>query len=179
MTNVVYVLQSVPKPNSVYVGFSNNLKQRLRKHNGVIKGGAKKTKRDSFRPWKLVMFVTAAGNENEPVGGGWFDHTEALKLEWALQHTQNKPIQFRIRGEPGFTKKLNDLLWILENKPRWTSKSCKSDPTKKLRLHVLQHANDIRPLAEKCRFWPCSVQSLDEEYGDVLNEFKMKVQRPR
>jgi predicted GIY-YIG superfamily endonuclease len=42
---IVYLLTNTdPNNNCTYVGITNNSIQRLRKHNGIIKGGAKYTK---------------------------------------------------------------------------------------------------------------------------------------
>ena len=45
----VYILQSIDYENRTYVGFTENLKQRLKDHND---GFSKHT--NKFRPWKLV-----------------------------------------------------------------------------------------------------------------------------
>ena len=42
--------------NYTYIGATNNLKQRIRKHNGEIKGGAKYTTRKDQVGSMLVMF---------------------------------------------------------------------------------------------------------------------------
>ena len=48
----VYLLKSLKNPEKTYIGYTNNLKERLRKHN---KGGSSYT--SDFIPWKLVSFV--------------------------------------------------------------------------------------------------------------------------
>ena len=48
-TWVVYVLRSVTNSNLMYCGMTNNLRRRLRQHNGLIKGGGKYT--SANRPW--------------------------------------------------------------------------------------------------------------------------------
>lgn len=56
-----YLLNSVPAPRRSYIGFTVDPRSRLRKHNGEIKGGAKKTKTKHFgkdgRPWKMILCV--------------------------------------------------------------------------------------------------------------------------
>jgi putative endonuclease len=47
---LIYILEC--SDNSLYCGITNNLKRRLKQHNGEIKGGAKYTQ--SHRPCKLV-----------------------------------------------------------------------------------------------------------------------------
>lgn len=67
-----YILKSTVA-NKIYVGYTVNFKRRLRKHNGEIKGGAKRTQR--FRPWVPVCVIK-----------GFYDSSSALRFEWKLQH---------------------------------------------------------------------------------------------
>lgn len=48
----VYLISSLNFPNKNYVGYTNNLEQRLEKHNS---GGSVYT--SDFRPWKLVTYL--------------------------------------------------------------------------------------------------------------------------
>lgn len=70
----VYLLKSTVS-NRTYVGYTvGNVYRRLRKHNGEITGGAKRTKKG--RPWKVVMFVS-------------FEHERtAMQYEFCIQHTK-------------------------------------------------------------------------------------------
>jgi predicted GIY-YIG superfamily endonuclease len=70
-----YMLGSIKhgERHRMYVGYTNNIKNRVRKHNGLIVGGAKKTR--FHRPW-VYKFVMV----------GFKNNIEALKFEWALQH---------------------------------------------------------------------------------------------
>jgi structure-specific endonuclease subunit SLX1 len=54
-TYVVYVLRSESEPNLMYCGCTNNIRRRLRQHNGCIKGGGKYT--SMARPWKLAALI--------------------------------------------------------------------------------------------------------------------------
>jgi predicted GIY-YIG superfamily endonuclease len=48
----VYILQSIPTPESFYVGLTENLKQRLAKHNsGDVPHTAK------FKPWRIKTAI--------------------------------------------------------------------------------------------------------------------------
>ena len=47
----VYILQS-KKDGTLYTGVTTDLGRRCRAHNGLIKGGAKRTR--AGRPWELV-----------------------------------------------------------------------------------------------------------------------------
>ena len=48
----VYFIKSLKNPTKTYIGFTNNIEQRLEKHNS----GASIYTSD-FRPWKLVTYV--------------------------------------------------------------------------------------------------------------------------
>lgn len=68
-----YLIRSESKPNSCYIGFTTNPQRRLRQHNGEIKNGAVKTKRN--RPWKFEIIIS-----------GFPNHVVALMFEWQFQH---------------------------------------------------------------------------------------------
>lgn len=68
---VVYVLRSQVDPNLVYCGMTNNIKRRLRQHNGHIKGGGQYT--STNRPWQLAALV--------PIDGGNTPAAKSLALQ--------------------------------------------------------------------------------------------------
>ena len=70
----VYLLKSTVS-NRTYVGYTIDIKQRLRRHNGEISGGAKKTR--VGRPWKVVLYVSGFGYERT-----------ALQYEFCVQKTR-------------------------------------------------------------------------------------------
>ena len=93
----VYLLKSETTKRT-YVGYSIDPLQRLRKHNGEIKGGAKYTR--CGRPWKLIMYVT----------GFEFERT-ALQYEWRIHH----PPQFlKKKGAHGVINRLRIMKGILQ-----------------------------------------------------------------
>ena len=47
----VYLIKSLKFPDQKYIGYTDNLKERLETHNS---GGSIYTR--AYRPWKLVMF---------------------------------------------------------------------------------------------------------------------------
>lgn len=54
----VYLIQSIKSPHKNYIGYSANLKERLKKHNW---GGYKYTTKD--RPWRLIMYLCFVDRE--------------------------------------------------------------------------------------------------------------------
>ena len=48
----VYLIQSINTPEQKYIGFTENLKQRIHEHNAFMSAHTKK-----FAPWKLVTYI--------------------------------------------------------------------------------------------------------------------------
>ena len=48
----VYIISSLSHPDHCYVGITNNLSHRILCHNGVLKGGAKATRK--YKDWNYV-----------------------------------------------------------------------------------------------------------------------------
>ena len=95
-----YIIQN---KGSTYAGVSPDPVKRLRKHNGEISGGAKYTlSRGSG--WTHVCLVH-----------GFQTKIQALQFEWASKHVPP-------RDAGGVINRLKKL-FVLFNKPLWTSKS--------------------------------------------------------
>ena len=69
----VYLLKSTVS-NRTYIGYTVDVIQRLRRHNGELSGGARRTR--THRPWKVVMFVSFE-----------FERT-AMQYEFCVQRTK-------------------------------------------------------------------------------------------
>jgi hypothetical protein len=96
------------------VGKTNDIRRRLRQHNGMLAGGAKATR--GRGPWTLAWYVT-----------GFRSETDALRFEWRLHHP---PV--RRTGVGGRWTTLVDVCSL----SRWTSRAPLA-ATVPLRVHVL------------------------------------------
>lgn len=72
----VYILESQIAPRQTYIGFSTNLKARLKTHNA---GGCPHTAK--FKPWKLAWYCAFP------------EKTQALAFEKYLKSIQERPSQ--------------------------------------------------------------------------------------
>ena len=80
-----YILIHCPGGHRTYCGSTNNLKRRLRQHNGELKGGARYTTKFGKQCWKLLASVS-----------GFHGRSQALSFEWAMKHSRTA----RRRGTP-------------------------------------------------------------------------------
>jgi putative endonuclease len=99
MTYLVYLITC---DNLYYIGMTNNFTRRIQQHNGILKGGAKFTKKR--QDWNPIVMIDGFKNKQE-----------AMQCEWALKR-RNKN---NISGILGRFIQLQ-YLW---NRNQWTSKS--------------------------------------------------------
>lgn len=74
----VYCIATVNEPTYTYIGATPYPDQRLRQHNGEIKGGAKATSKRNGE-WYRVCLVK-----------GFTDNCDALSFEWHWKHFSRK-----------------------------------------------------------------------------------------
>lgn len=98
----VYLLNSLQKKGSTYIGSTNDPIRRLRQHNGTISGGAYKTKKEANRPWEMCLFVH-----------GFPTKSMALKFEHAWQHCYQSRFT-KIKHEDWGMKKTNNRGMLLK-----------------------------------------------------------------
>jgi predicted GIY-YIG superfamily endonuclease len=110
-----------------YNGSTNNLKRRLRQHNGEISGGAIYTKKAS-PDWEIYFLMT-----------GFPDHKNTLSCEWRIKHTQGKPRCQRPpqhRGINGRIIAMNDILQL----EKWTNQCQYNNSDNQFTIYL---ANDV------------------------------------
>lgn len=100
----VYLLKSTVS-NRTYIGYTvNDVDKRLRKHNGKLAGGAKRTMKN--RPWEIVLCIS----------GFEFERT-ALQYEFCIQHTK------KYKRTSGIANKIKIMKTLLKQE-----KICKTAP---------------------------------------------------
>ena len=99
MTYVVYLIIC---DNLYYIGMTNNFERRIQQHNGVLKGGARFTKKKC--DWNPILIID-----------GFKNKSEAMQSEWAFKNRRGNNFK-------GIIGRIN-YLDILLKKNKWTSKS--------------------------------------------------------
>ena len=93
------------KHNATYIGYTNNLKRRIRQHNGFIKGGARfttlKKKQYTDFMWQFLAVVFCPQ----------FTPVTALSCEWHLKH----PFGRKRRPNTTPVGRLKEMIHSLEN----------------------------------------------------------------
>ncbi|KND96699.2 hypothetical protein QG37_06999 [Candidozyma auris] len=150
----VYLLQSLPKPASFYVGSTPDPVRRLRQHNGYIaKGGAYRTKKNGFRPWIMVACVC-----------GFPSKVAALQFESALQHPfQSRHIHKKIsksaRSAASAHQRLGNIRLLVE-----------APAFKRMALQVWIFNDRIHDIWEQNRYHiECSARVTRTTFDEAFN----------
>jgi predicted GIY-YIG superfamily endonuclease len=93
-----YLIRSKSYPNHTYIGSSPDVDKRLQKHNKLLPGGAKATRKHN--DWELVKSVERPNKSS------------ALSLEYYWKHYKTKTGTWR-STRPGIDNKLKRLGEIL------------------------------------------------------------------
>ncbi|KGO63973.1 Zinc finger, RING/FYVE/PHD-type [Penicillium italicum] len=136
-----YLLRSTVRHASLYIGSTPNPIRRLPQHNGVAKGGAKRTARDKLRPWEMSLVVE-----------GFTSRVGALQFEWAWQHPErSRHLDSEDDLDPKPRAKANA-------NPK-TGKP-KSKPRARTRRSLMAHLEDLHSLLRSTYFssWPLRVR---------------------
>lgn len=145
-----YILRNLTEvhKNRTYNGFTNRPKNRLRQHNGELKGGARYTSKYGNKSWEMYVLITGFPNSQN-----------ALQCEWAIKHPirgkRNRPAKYnnpegRIRGLARVLK-LN----------RWTNQST-IDNTFVMDVWIVkEYAHMLDGLRDSIRVHPVDKIDLD------------------
>jgi len=100
MSNKKFICYILKLNNRTYNGSTNDMKRRLRQHNGEIVGGARQTSRKkSGEKWSVYCIVS-----------GFSDHKEALQTEWRIRRVEGRKRPSKYAGPAGRIKGLNQIL---------------------------------------------------------------------
>lgn len=134
-----------------YNGSTNNLRRRLRQHNGEISGGARATSRVG-PGWRYVAVL-----------GGFMDHVNALQCEWRIKCPSGKPGK-RETQWCGIGGRIRGLGHVLRTSVRWTSNSTIACDELDLSLRIVEEWADALIDAGAGELLPAhvSVEIVDE-----------------
>ncbi|KAJ5512178.1 Zinc finger FYVE/PHD-type [Penicillium fimorum] len=136
-----YLLRSTVRHASLYIGSTPNPIRRLPQHNGVAKGGAKRTARDKLRPWEMTLVVE-----------GFTSRVGALQFEWAWQHPErSRHLDCEDDLDPKPRVKANANAKTGMPKPK---------PKAQTRRSLVAHLKDLLSLLRSAYFssWPLRVR---------------------
>ncbi|CAG7963237.1 unnamed protein product [Penicillium nalgiovense] len=140
-----YLLRSTVRHASLYIGSTPNPIRRLPQHNGVAKGGAKRTARDKLRPWEMTLVVE-----------GFTSRVGALQFEWAWQHPERSR---HLDSDDDLDSKPQAKANANANANAKTGKP-KSKPRARTRRSLMAHLEDLHSLLRSTYFssWPLRVR---------------------
>ncbi|KAJ5741758.1 Structure-specific endonuclease subunit slx1 [Penicillium manginii] len=152
-----YLLRSTVRHSSLYIGSTPNPIRRLAQHNGTAKGGAKRTSRDSLRPWEMALVVE-----------GFMSRVGALQFEWAWQH-------------PERTRHIESDEEITRSKVIINSKTGKTKPrNSRSRRSLTAHLEDLHTLLRSTYFssWPLRIRFFCADVHRVWRIWNDRVDVP-
>lgn len=110
--NVVYILRSLSDPNLFYCGYTNNIRRRIRQHNGFISGGGEYTKNN--RPWILASIIYGKSRE--------LTKEKALRVEY---YTKAKNHAAKLQKELSVFGPVEKRLFLIRKSVDYIDTRCK------------------------------------------------------
>lgn len=103
MVYFCYLIRSQANPNYTYIGITNNTDQRILKHNGILKGGAKATRK--FNDWYYSIIIQLPTKNI------------AASFEWKWKHyfSKNNKWLHTKSGINNKIKRLREVMIIFPN----------------------------------------------------------------
>ena len=122
-----YILESKEKPAYTYIGATTNLERRLKQHNRLLVGGAKATRKST---WKIACYLT-----------GFNSWKECLACEWRLKHPNfNKSVPPKYNKLEGKVLLIQDVF----NSPNFT----KNYSINKENIYIISIKNNLAPILQ-------------------------------
>lgn len=150
-----YILRNTYEPhkNYTYNGYTNNITRRLRQHNQIIKGGAKRTRNYGNKTWEYIAVVT-----------GFKTRINALQCEWAICKPNNRRRRSKkYVGPKGRIKGLSEVL----NRTQWTKRSKLQNKDAEFKVWILnEYLDDLGELPSNFEIIPVN-ERINQNVIDV------------
>ncbi|KAH1286066.1 Slx4p interacting protein [Aspergillus fumigatus] len=150
-----YLLRSTVRHASLYIGSTPNPARRLIQHNGVVKGGARRTAAEKLRPWEMVLVVE-----------GFMSRLAALQFDSALAEVKHRRMRKAKSEDPEF----------LDSNCDSAKSRVKGTPKKSKRRHrpprsLDTYFSDLHRLLRSTYFshWPLKIRFFS---GDIYQSWK-------
>lgn len=112
-----YFCYLITSDNLTYIGMTNNIKRRIRQHNGLIKGGARYTKKK--KNWFFLFIVGTFENKSEAMKFEWQWKRSLSKISSSANlNTTKKRKQWKKIKNHGLTNRIKRLIELLLT-PKW------------------------------------------------------------
>ncbi|EAW24293.1 GIY-YIG catalytic domain containing protein [Aspergillus fischeri NRRL 181] len=150
-----YLLRSTVRHASLYIGSTPNPARRLVQHNGVVKGGARRTAAEKLRPWEMLLVVE-----------GFTSRLAALQFDSAPAEVKHRRKRKAKSGDP---ESLDSNCDSAKTKDKGTPKKSKRRPRPPRSLDT--HFSDLHRLLRSTYFShrPLKIRFFS---GDIYQSWK-------